>query len=97
MDKITLFQKKCFDMLLTELENAQITIVSCGLIKGKEESYYKVEFDDFVLWIYEDMADVKGKGKTKLVKIFEPQDFDSEEELINSFIGFVKKLVSSQI
>ncbi len=90
MAELSLFQKKCEEVLMQRLKALGINIEKriFSTIKDErwsadEEIMIQASIGNIDFWIYDDGADIR-TGQTSI--IFESPDYDSEDDLINAFV-----------
>ena len=91
MKDLTTFQRKCEAELLRLLKRKHLVLENRKL-GGQKEIYIYAEVKGLETWIYEDGAEIAGDTVDKR---FEKYDFDSDDELINAFIGELESLIDS--
>ena len=90
MNELTGFQRKCEDQLLSLLKRKNLVLVN-RRTDGKQEANIYGEVKDLQIWIYEDGAEICGETTDKR---FEKHDFESEDELIATFVSELELVVS---
>jgi hypothetical protein len=87
---MTLFQKNCLEVLKDRLSEKRLELESLEEKQGQTELFIQGKVGKTLFWIYEDMADLKLDERHM---IFEPPDYESSRQLIESFVETIVRSV----